>query len=171
MDDAEASQPSMSGLFAYIMPENSLKFMWVFTDHLIVHDVPSETGANLGRLRWGKKVAVLAEQEHWIKIAEGAWAGREHLTDRKSRWLGRDGKQAHGDFPVASWRNGGDAFRVSAFLLNVRDQPGKVGKVLGQLSHGMLVRGKETDNGWIEIGPGQFVSSNWLSRGAGAVAH
>lgn len=167
-----AGSAADSGNFAYIMPMEASQFMWVFTDHLVVRNAPTAAASKLGKLRWGKKVAVLAEQDGWVKIGDNAWAGREHLTDRVSRWFGSNGQNAVENSSVTGEMSGvANVFRVSAFTLNVRDQPGRQGKILHHLTHGMLVRGRLTDTGWVEIAPGQFVSGNWLSPGSGPVAH
>lgn len=169
------SGPSDAGGYAYIMPASGSKFMWVFTDHLHVRAEPSPTAAKLGKLRWGKKVAVLAEQGDWVKISDGAWAAREHLTDRVSRWYAKGSdapaKQLKDGSVAAAPAPGRSYYRVAAQVLNVRDQPGKAGKIVGQLTHGSIVQGQKVDGGWVEIQPGQFVSGNWLSAGKGPVAH
>jgi uncharacterized protein YgiM (DUF1202 family) len=167
--------PSDAGAYAYIMPASAAKFMWVFTDHLNVRAEPSQSAAKLGKLRWGKKVAVLAEQGDWVKISEGAWAARQHLTDRVARWYAKGSdkpaKQLAASSTAASLAPGHRYYRVAAEVLNVRDKPGKEGKIVGQLTHGSIVQGHKVEGGWLEIQPGQFVSGNWLSAGQGPVAH
>lgn len=167
--------PSDATGYAYIMPSSATKFMWVFTDHLNVRAEPSLSAAKLGKLRWGKKVAVLAEQGNWVKISDGAWAARQHLTDRVSRWYAKGSdkpaKQLKTGSAATSLAPSGRYYRVAAQVLNVRDKPGKAGKIVGQLTHGSIVRGRKVDGGWVEIQPGQFVSGNWLSAGKGPVAH
>jgi uncharacterized protein YgiM (DUF1202 family) len=167
--------PSDAGAYAYIMPASAAKFMWVFTDHLNVRAEPSLSAAKLGKLRWGKKVAVLAEQGDWVKISDGAWAARQHLTDRVSRWYAKGSdkpaKQLKASSAATPPAPSGSAFRVAAQVLNVRDKPGKAGKIVGQLTHGSIVQGRKVDGGWVEIQPGQFVSGSWLSAGKGPVAH
>jgi uncharacterized protein YgiM (DUF1202 family) len=172
---AGGAAPSDAGAYAYIMPASAAKFMWVFTDHLNVRAEPSQSAAKLGKLRWGKKVAVLAEQGDWVKISDGAWAARQHLTDRVARWHAKGSdkpaKQLAASSTATSLAPGRRYYRVAAEVLNVRDKPGKEGKIVGQLTHGSIVQGHKAEGAWVEIQPGQFVSGNWLSAGQGPVAH
>jgi len=66
--------------------------MWAFAEDVPVREAAQEGAKKVRALKYGEKVGVVADEGEWIKIGDGQYVARKHLTDRKSSWGKRGAK-------------------------------------------------------------------------------
>jgi hypothetical protein len=67
--------------------------MWAFGDNVPVREAADATAKKVGKLKYGEKVTAMETVGEFVRIGQGQFVKRIHLTDRKARW-GKD-KAAH----------------------------------------------------------------------------
>jgi uncharacterized protein (TIGR02594 family) len=131
-------------------------------------NVRSGAGASFAKtgnpLTDGTKVQVFEKKDGWLRIGNGQWVSGEFvkLTGKggETKDTGKPTVDPAGQ-PLA-------AGTVTAAQLNVRDTPNTDGKVVDTLKSGAKVTIMAEANGWMNIGPGRWISGKFVTKGTGA---
>lgn len=128
-------------------------------------NVRSGPGANFGKvgnpLSSGAKVQVYEKKDGWLRIGNGQWVSAEYVKLTGKATESKETPKPAEAKPTAEGV-------VTASQLNVRSTPSTDGKVVDTLKSGTKVTILSESDGWMQIGPGRWVSGKYVQKGTGA---
>lgn len=106
-------------------------------------------------LKSGDKVEIYEKKDGWLRIANGEWVSAKFvkISDAKAS-------------EPAPKKN--ETGVVTASTLNVRSGPDSSSKVVDTLKSGAQVEILAEKDGWMNIGPGRWVSGKYINKGGTA---
>ncbi len=110
-------------------------------------------------LTTGAKVQVFEKKDGWLRIGNGQWVSAEFV-----KLTGKAGEVKEPAKPVPAAQP--VVGTVSASQLNVRETPSTDGKVVDSLKAGAKVTIVSESNGWMNIGPGRWISGKFVTKGS-----
>jgi uncharacterized protein (TIGR02594 family) len=134
----------------------------VTASSLNVRSGPAATFAKVGEpLTSGASVKVFEKANGWLRIGKGQWVSAQYVELTGNKDGGEKTPPKPVDKPVV---NG----TVTANTLNVRSGPGASNEKVDTLKSGAQVQIYEESDGWMRIGPGRWVSGEYVSKSTGA---
>ncbi|MFN8393493.1 MAG: TIGR02594 family protein [Bacteroidia bacterium] len=124
-------------------------------------NVRSGPGPSFGKvgnpLTDGTKVQVYEKKDGWLRIGNGQWVSADYVKLTGKATEGPATKPAADPKPTAEGT-------VTASQLNVRATPSADGKVVDTLKSGTKVTILAESDGWMQIGPGRWVSGKFVQK-------